>query len=408
MFDFVTKNNPDGKLNKVLENLNAKNRVEKYCNFIKNNNKDGNFREILSSLGPVEKAKFTNLVTDFMVSPNDEIYKSIIEKINTEEPINDVKNLINEKCSDPNIKNVGRFLQVPANNKMINLIEFVTKNNKNGELQSVVDLINQKNKPDLNSKIMETITRQSSSGKNEQVLAEVANIGNPKTSELISILLKNNNDGKFNGLLRDINGQPKEVTEQFIECLEKQNKDDKLEDVIAKIKKLRTPKLTELLKLVEDENKKNTEHETDPTEVLGKIIDWMQKNNDDGVYNEPMDYLFSLENPKLTDLIDFINDNNDGRFDNILDKIDNDVDRRKIKNFVFKNVDDFPDLVTFWDTDPDLKIGDVVQFIREYNADSVYDKILDKINGNESPRTLSGILDYLQKNNIGGLLGERY
>ena len=406
VFDFVTKNNPDGKLNKVLENLNAKNRVEKYCNFIKNNNKDGNFREILSSLGPVEKAKFTNLVTDFMVSPNDERYKSIIEKINTEEPINDVKNLINEKCSDPNIKNVGRFLQVPANNKMINLIEFVTKNNKNGELQSVVDLINQKNKPDLNSKIMETITRQSSSGKNEQVLAEVANIGNPKTSELISILLKNNNDGKFNGLLRDINGQPKEVTEQFIECLEKQNKDDKLEDVIAKIKKLRTPKLTELLKLVEDENKKNTEHETDPTEVLGKIIDWMQKNNDDGVYNEPMDYLFSLENPKLTDLIDFINDNNDGRFDNILDKIDNDVDRRKIKNFVFKNVDDFPDLVTFWDTDPDLKIGDVVQFIREYNADSVYDKILDKINGNESPRTLSGILDYLQKNNIGGVYSE--
>lgn len=137
------------------------------------------------------------------------------------------------------------------------------------------------------------------------------------------------------------------------------------------ISKNPNPKFSDVLQFIRNNNK-NGRYDMLLDEINGKnkakeldnIIDWIKNNNKDGRFNKLLNYISTLSKPKLTDILNFIhNDPDQGKYKELMKKI---MNQPLTKNELLDS------LIKF---NKDGKFDDIISLIRK-NPNMTMDQLV--------------------------------
>jgi hypothetical protein len=403
VFAYVAKNNSDGKLDKAADLLNDSNPADKYIKFMRDNNGDGRYKDLLADFEGVDDPKLTDLIAKAGQRNVNGKIKPLFDKINNEEPTNPVRRYVRNRMENLDYAPLRRFLDNNPDLTMTEVANFVQRNNRDGKLNPIVDVINHHNKKPNAAKMIDAIGRRNINGKYDPLLAEINQTRKPRATQIYNAIAKQNADGKLDPVLRELNTGNGTVQDNFADMLESDNADGKHNDLLRQLrgKKQLTP--AEIVALLKAANKPVASRVFDLLNLFANQVDYMNRNNDDGLYASILGHLHDLENPKLHDLLQkLVEDNADNRFDTLLNKIDTEFPKKRLRAFLNSDTERYASLIKALEDDTDMMIHDFLAKVIEENDDGIYDAVIALIDGDTAPRTVGDLLQWIEDNNQSG------
>lgn len=395
--DFINADNKDGKYDDVLRFINGgeiQTVFDKVVEYMEANNGDGKYDEILVQLKTIEKPKLSDLYETIIKLNGKGEYTHLIEMIN-EKPISKVEELLKfakHNNADGRYSAFIQHIEGLNNPKVSDVIEFIQKNNSDGKLDDLNDLVNESEKRTILNDALEYIANNNQDGKYDEILIELRKIEKPTLIDLVTIVKSKNINNKFEDLLGVINEQEKsEHVDRLVQFMKDHNDSGIYTELLEIIKIKKNPKISDIITYIQANNKDNRfdkllEQVNNPNISNEKIMQFMKSNNADGRYDEAIEYLRINPKSKLTDTIQFISSKNgDGKMDEVMTLINRGGSCETVG--------------------ADNEADDLLKFMAKSRGKNEYAELFEYLDKNyiKDPETL---LEYLRKNNTNGRYNE--
>lgn len=388
---------------KIIDDLG---KCQKYLDFLKKNNKNHEFDEILNFFEKQKNPKFSDFLENVGKNFENVHFGEIIELIKQDkERIEEIRNLLNSKKADKDFAALRTHLEMSTSPNLFTIVDFISKNNKNGALQPVLDLINQQIGRPILEKTLNSLIKRNINGKYDPILTQINSTKSPKLSEIINLCSNSGLNDKIAPVFLDINSEQSHFTNDLCDSLESKNNDAKFNQTINSLRSLPNPTLTRAIKNLIQAKDEPGITAFDSSNIFNNQIIFMKKNNQDGLYSEILNHLEKIKNPKIEHLFKFCNKNNQSeKLKHLLENVNSQIDRSIIYDIIKKNPETFKSLNEFQNEHQNWKADEIFDFIAQKNdkQENENDLILDILNGNCQLKTVPELYEFLKKNNQNG------
>ena len=406
LLDYILANNKDGifdELKAQLDNQNLDMNLLK--NFMNLNNEDGKYNDILDLIEKNPNFDRLELFSIIKKKNTDGKYNDLLKKMNNDKKIKDLIDFMKKNNEDGKYNNALRYLKKNPNPKISDFVKYVDRHNKDGEMNELIRTINQPKKGEkLFKKIVSFMKRNNGDRRYDPVLKFLLKRRNPKLSDITSFLVRNNGDGRYNPVMNKIDLTDKNPAEKFLEEVKRQNLDGEFTNFLEK-NKGKKPSLYNIYKKLNSDDKNKRLNVKllkimENQDGIQKYVDFMNKNNDGGKYDELLHLVGRLKNPKKSDLIHLVNNNNtvDGNLNDLVGLLNKNEKMEPLIDFVKRKNKNgkYGEVLNLMKNNP--SILHIVNSLLASNGDGEFTEILNKINGKEidDPIYFDNLLNYLE------------
>lgn len=401
VFDFVNRNNKDGNLDNAVELLDQPNPADKHLKFMNANTGDGAYNSLLEEFAGKSEPKLTDLISRALGNNKDGKMKPLLDKINSEEPLTAVKKLVDSKATDSDMIGLSKYLRNNPRATMSDLVNWVKRNNTKNKFDPVLDVINNRPGRSAVGRAIAELKSNNFGGKNDAVLKEIEALSNP--SQIYPILAKHAAESASEKIIQALNNQPPNAAQTYINALEADNADGKYKDILGKLKQKSRLTPSEIVAVLRNANSPIAARIFDLLNLFANQVDYMRRNNSDNKYTPVLEHLETIENPKLHHLLNFLNGQNENdQFQSLLDKIDAEFNKKRLKAFLSTNPRRYREHLRKFEENSDRNIADFLSDVQKSADKEVADEIVGAIDGDVAPRSAGELIRYMTDNNQNG------